>query len=716
MSDAAARAAASDPHLWLEDVDGARALDQVRAWNARTLDELEGDPRYAGLLADALAIVNAQDKIAHGAYRGGHVYNFWQDETNRRGLVRRTSLDSYLGDAPAWETLLDVDALAEAEGRNWVYKGSTCLGPDYQRCLLTLSDGGKDAAVRREWDHEAKAFVPGGFHLPEAKAGAAWLNRDTLLVATDWGDETVTQSGYPFVIKALTRGQSLDEARELFRGEHTDVGVWPVTLEVDETGADVKEAGEKRAGGRIALAARSLTFYDSHYFWLTDDRAPVRLPVPEKSSPAAYFRGHMLVSLQEDWTPDPDAPTHPSGALVSFDFDAWRATGKLGPVVSVYTPDERASVEGVSVTRSRVIVTVYENVVGKAYECWLEHGEWLRAPIALPDNGAVSVVSAYRDSDIALINQSSFIAPDTLFKVEVGRRSAGSDSGSAVINAQVTPAKSAPARFDASDLVVEQFEATSADGERIPYFVMRKKDAAMDGSNPTLLYGYGGFQVSLTPFYSGVQGKLWLERGGVFVLANIRGGGEFGPDWHQAGLKTKRQTVFNDFIAVGEALIASGLTSPRRLAVMGGSNGGLLVGAMTVQRPDLWNAVVCQVPLLDMLRYHTLLAGASWVGEYGDPDVAEEHAFLEAISPYHNVEPDTAYPEVFFVTSTKDDRVHPGHARKMAKRFEELGHGFYYYENIDGGHSASANLEEAARRAALEFTYLTRKLMDADTA
>ena len=681
---------------YLEEVEGEDALATVRGWNARSLDALQADPRFATLEAEALAIVNASDKIPYGVYRDGFVYNFWQDEAHVRGLIRRATLDSYLADAPEWELLLDVDALAAEEGRNWVYKGSSVLPTNYERAILTLSDGGKDASVRREWDHGAKAFVEGGFVLPEAKASTDWVDENALLVATNWGEGTTTASGYPYIVKVWERGTPLEDAREVIRGAPEHVGVFPARL----------NAGDEA----VMLAVVAETFLESVVYWLPSlgpdgardfSAEPVALPLPRKVSVSAYFKSQLVFAIEEDWTPPGSETTHPAGSLLSFDFDAFRKTRVLGDVRVLYRPGARSTVEGVAATKSKVLVTVYENVVGAAYAYDFDagSGEWTRIKLDLPGNGSIGVFSANRESDIAFANVTSFIEPDTLWLLQTA-------------TGEMKRAKSAPARFDASDLVVEQHEATAPDGERVPYFVLRKADAPMTGETPTLLYAYGGFQISLTPSYSGLRGKLWLERGGAYVIANIRGGGEFGPAWHQAALKTKRQTGFSDFIAVAEDLIARKITSPRRLGIMGGSNGGLLMGVMFTQRPDLWNAVVCQVPLLDMLGYHQLLAGASWVDEYGHPDVPEERAFLDGVSPLHNLKPDTDYPEIFFVTSTKDDRVHPAHARKMAARLEELGQPFLYYENIDGGHSAAANLAETAKRTALEYVYLTRKLMD----
>ncbi len=677
----------NDPYLFLEEVEGETALNTVRSWNDATLEKLTADSRFDEFQSEALAILNAEDKIAYGQYRGGHVYNFWQDAEHVRGVLRRTSLESYASQGPSdWETLISIDALAEEEGQNWVYKGSTCRPPAYTQCLLSLSDGGKDATTYREWNHDTASFVEGGFSLPEAKSGVTWAGADSLLVATDWGEGSLTESGYPFIIKRLERGQPLDEAVEVLRGSPEDVGLGGFRLETDDPDAPVM------------MAINSHTFYERTYYWLSEE-GPKALPIPRKSSINEYFKGQLVLSLEEDWSPIEGGDTFAKGTIVSFDLNQWMESGEVGDIAVLYAPGERSSVEGVSATQSKIILVVYENVIGKAYSVDFVDGDWTREPLALPDKGSLGAISAYGDSDTAFINQESHIAPDTLWRVDMA-------SGDASV------IKATPARFDAENMRVEQFEAASSDGEKIPYFVIHPADMPLDGSNPTLLYGYGGFQISLNPSYSGTVGKLWLENGGVYVIANIRGGGEFGPKWHQAGLKTNRQIIYDDFIAVAEDLIARGITSSERLGISGGSNGGLLVGAAYTQRPDLFNAVVCAVPLLDMLRYHMLLAGASWMGEYGDPDIPEERAFLESISPYHNVNADEDYPNILFLTSTKDDRVHPGHARKMAALLAEYGHPFEYYENIDGGHSAAANLQETAKRLALQYTFLAQNLMD----
>jgi prolyl oligopeptidase len=685
-----------DAHLYLEEVEGEAALAWVRAQNERSLAILESDPRYKGYYEAALKIATSQERIPYGSIRQGHVYNFWQDETHERGLWRRTTPQSYASANPQWETLLDLDALAKAEGANWVYKGVSCLKPDQTRCLLSLSNGGKDAVRVREYsiaEGGAKAdFVAGGFDIPEAKSSIEWQDQDTLLIATDWGNEagdkpTLTESGYPFVIKRLKRGQALRDAVEVFRGAVTDVATSPVAL-------------EDGAGNRWFGAVRSETFYTSSWFIFSrsGEGRTLKLPIPAKSSPQGIFADTLLLTLEEDWKPEGQGDFK-AGDLVGFNWSSFVADGNLPRVELVFRPTPKQALQGVGITKNNVLVNISDNVVVKVMAYAKTGANWTSSEVKLPPNGSAGVIYADSAEPTAFLGYEGYLSPDTLYTY---------DSASGAVAA----IKQLPAWFDASGYTVDQFEATSRDGTKVPYFVVHKTDIKLDGSNPALVYGYGGFQVSQTPGYSGTVGKLWLEQGGVYVMANIRGGGEFGPAWHQAGLKTKRQVVYDDFIAVAEDLVARKISSPKKLGAMGGSNGGLLMGVMYTQRPDLFNAIVCQVPLLDMLRYHLLLAGASWMAEYGDPDVAEERAFLEKLSPYHNVDPGKTYPEIYFETSTKDDRVHPGHARKMAKLLDEMGKPFLYYENIDGGHSAAANQREAAKRSALEFTYLARKLID----
>ncbi len=677
-------------HLWLEEVEGAEALAWVTAQNTRTLAELEADPRYAGYEAAALDVLNSSERIPYGVVRDGLVYNFWQDEVNVRGLWRRTPLASYRTDAPVWETIVDFDKLAADEGKNWVYKGADCFRPGpgaAYKCLVSLSDGGKDAVINREFDLATKTFVGGGFVTPEAKQGLAWAGGDALLVATDWGAGTLTESGYPFVVKRWTRGAPMESAAELMRGRKTDVGVWPMVMKLED--------------GRILEGAvQAETFFTSKYFWFPDgETAPVQWPLPEMVSINGIYKGQFLFSLQQDWTPEGQG-AFKAGDLVAFDLEAFLESRTLPPVNLVFRPTETQAVDGVAVAKGAALLAISENVIGKVLRLEPSVDGWTTTPIQLPGSGQVGIAFADDEETAVFLNYEDFLTPASLLDYDV-------------TTGTVSSLKSLPSKFDTTGLAVEQHFSTSKDGTRVPYFLVRRADIAMDGTTPTLLYGYGGFQVSETPNYSPVIGRLWLEQGGAFALANIRGGGEFGPNWHQAGLKQKRQVIYDDFISIGEDLVSKKITSPEHLGIMGGSNGGLLMGVMLNQRPDLWNAVVVQVPLLDMLRYHLLLAGASWVGEYGSPDLPEERAFLETISPYQNFDASKAYPAPFFVTSTKDDRVHPGHARKMAKRFEEAGLPFYYFENMDGGHAAAADQTARAKRQALEFTYLARQLFQA---
>jgi prolyl oligopeptidase len=687
-------AAAFDPdtHLWLEEVEGADALAWVTAQNERTLAALQADPHYAAYEAAALEVLNSSERIPYGTVRDGLVYNFWQDAVNVRGLWRRTTLASYATETPEWETIIDFDKLAAEEGANWVYKGANCFRPapgERIRCLVSLSDGGKDAVVNREFDLETMSFVEGGFVTPEAKQGLAWAGADTLLVATDWGAGTVTESGYPFIVKRWQRGTPLESAEEIIRGKVTDVGVWPTSMKLED--------------GRILQGAViAETFFTSKYVWFPDgETQAVQLPLPPKATPKGVYKGQYLFSLEQDWAPEGQA-AFKAGDLVSFPLEDFLITRTLPKLSLAFRPSETQAVEGVAVARGAALLSIIDNVVGKLLRLEPSADGWTTTPVALPGTGAVSIAFADDEETTVFLNYEDFVTPDSLLNYDI-------DTGA------ITPLKSLPAKFDASGLKVEQFFATSKDGTKVPYFIIHRADMKRDGSTPTLLYGYGGFQVSYGPAYSPVSGRLWLEQGGAYVLANIRGGGEFGPNWHQAGLKQNRQRIYDDFIAVGEDLIARGITSPKHLGIMGGSNGGLLMGVMLNQRPDLWNAVVVQVPLLDMLRYHLLLAGASWVDEYGSPDVPEERAFLETISPYQNFDATKPYPVPFFVTSTKDDRVHPGHARKMAKRFEEAGLPFWYFENMDGGHAAAADQTARAKRSALEFTYLRQQLFGAAT-
>ncbi len=666
-----------DPYLWLEDVEGERALTWVREQNATSLPQLENDPRFAQLHADAIALANSSDRLPLGGIFEGYYYNFWQDAEHVRGIYRRARLADFARNGnPTWETVLDIDALATTENANWVFKGIDCL-EGTTRCLVSLSDGGKDAVTVREYDIGLRTFVRGGFTVPEAKSGVTWLDRDNLLVATDWGPGTMTESGYPFVIKRWTRNTPLASATELMRGQATDVGVFAGVLQDTD-------------GRRVPIAVEADTFFESTNYRL-DGASPQRINLPPKSSIQGLYQGYLIATLQEEWR------GHAQGALIAYPLSD---SGSENPNVTVlFAPNQRQSIEGVAITRDAILVAGYENVRGRLLRIGRSGNTWATATIDLPQNGSVTFAGSSPTESQAFVVFEDYLTPDTLYAL---------DRGAAVPRS----IRSLPAQFDASPYVTEQFEATSRDGTRVPYFVLHRRDMQLNGQNPTLLYAYGGFQVSMTPGYSPNIGKLWLDRGGVYVIANIRGGGEFGPAWHQAGLRTHRQVIYDDFYAVERDLVERRITTPRRLGIMGGSNGGLLMGVMLNQHPEMINAAVVQVPLLDMLRYDQLLAGASWVDEYGSPSNPEERAFLETITPYQNLRRRDDFPLPFVLTSTKDDRVHPGHARKYVARMHELGMPVLYYENIDGGHSAAANLNEAARRRALEYTYLMQRLMD----
>lgn len=684
------QAAAADPWIWLEDIEGERVMEWVQARNEQSLGVLQGDPRYDGFYRTALELVESRDRIPTPGFRhseGGQrtVDNFWQDATHVRGIWRRATLDSYRTDDPQWRTILDIDALAAAENANWVWKGAACLSPDDRLCLVSLSDGGKDAVVMREFDREAGTFVENGFDLPESKGGATWIDQNELLIYRDFGPGTLTDSGYAMTIRRLARGGSIEDAPEVFRGEKGDVLVAAYTLR-DPDGTI-----------RATLIDRMVTFFETETYFLTDQgAAPINLPA--RRSIEGLLDGRLIVTTHQTWT-DARGQTFEAGDLLAFDLETLKTDPANPAATLILRPGARESVEEVTLTRNRLLVALYENVRGAVYAYRPEGDGWARERLNLPENIAVGLGSASDEDDQVFINVQGYLTPSSLWLADAA-------------TGEAETIKSLPDKFDTAGLQVQQFEARSADGTMVPYFVIGREDMALDGSNPTLLYGYGGFQVSRLPGYSPTVGRLWLERGGVYVMANTRGGGEFGPRWHQAAQGENRQRAHEDFQAIAEDLITRGITSPRRLGVMGGSQGGLFMGVMLTQRPDLINAAVIQVPLFDMLRYHTLLAGASWIGEYGNPDIAEEREWIAAYSPYQALSADADYPEVFIHTSTKDDRVHPGHARKAAARLEEQGHPVLFYENTDGGHAAGANLRETARRLALEYTYLSRRLMD----
>lgn len=680
-----AATADDDPFKWLEEVEGEKALEWVHERNKHSLGILETDERFEALKARALKDYNAKDKIAYGRLVGGAVHNFWQDDKNVRGLWRRTSLKSYKSGEPKWVDILDFDKLAEEEGENWVYKARKCLAPDFSRCLIELSRGGGDAVVVREFDAMLKRFVDDGFKTEEAKQEVAWIDADTILIGTNFGEGTVTDSGYANQTKIWKRGEPLENARLVHEGNTKDVGSFPFA--------------SHRPDGTYVGVVQAPDFFTEviHIMDGEGDEAEMRtLDLPKTIAFKGLFSDMAIVQMRKDWTVG--SKTVKSGSLVSMKVaDAMAGRPELSLKV-IFEPGERNSIDGVTFGKDRIFLAVLDEVTGNLKSARPSADGWEIIDLGMPENGTLNVVSADEWTDAAFVNFESFLQPDTLYVVERG-----------MAPEEVT---SLPARFDASNLVTEQKFAISKDGTRVPYFLIHHKDTKMDGKNPTVLYGYGGFEISLSPNYLSGFSKLWVEEGGAYAIANIRGGGEFGPKWHQAALKENRQRAYDDFIAVGEDLVSTGLTSPEHLGIRGGSNGGLLMGVMTTQRPDLWNAVICAVPLLDMMRFHTLLAGASWMGEYGNPDVPAERDFILKYSPYQNLHAEKDYPEVFFYTSTKDDRVHPGHARKMAAKMLSMDKPVIYYENTEGGHSAAANLKQRAYTDALQTVYVLKKLAD----
>jgi prolyl oligopeptidase len=680
--------AAPDPYLWLEDVQGDRALAWVRERNAQSEGVLQAQPGFDARRTAIREVLDSRDQIPYVTRRGDWLYNFWRDADNPRGLWRRTTLAEYRKAKPAWDTVIDLDALGKAEKENWVWGGADCLGPSYQRCLVSLSRGGADAKVVREFDAVSKRFIDGGFSLPEAKSDTTWVDADTLLVATDFGAGSLTDSGYPRTVKRWRRGQPLADASTVYEAERGDVSVFML---VDHT-----------PGFERTVVGRSLSFYTTAEFLLVDGK-PVFIDKPADAK-LMFWRERVLLELRSDWAVA--GKTWPRGALLVGDAAAYLSGGR--EFTALFTPTATRSLEAFTATRSTLVLNVLDNVASRLEEWKPTARGWQRREVKAPHPGKLSV-SALHDPELPSdplaeaywLNAADFLQPDSL---QLGRT--GSDERELL--------KSRPGFFDATGQRAEQRFATSKDGTRVPYFVVWPRGATANGKNPTLLYGYGGFEVPLTPWYSGIIGRTWTTQGGVFVVANIRGGGEFGPGWHQAAILANKQKSYDDFAAVAEDLISNKITSPAHLGMEGGSNGGLLVGAVMLQRPELFNAVVCQVPLLDMQRYHKLLAGASWMAEYGDPDKAQDWAYIRRYSPYQNVKPPSngqaKLPKVLFVTSTRDDRVHPGHARKMAARMIEQGHPLLYWENIEGGHGGAADNGQRAQMQALEYTFLWQQL------
>ncbi|WP_196140206.1 prolyl oligopeptidase family protein [Aliikangiella sp. G2MR2-5] len=668
-----------DPYLWLEEVHGEKAMEWVKSQNAVSERDLSASKYYQAIKSDALDILNSKDKIKYVSIRGDKVYNFWRDAKNVRGLYREANLKDYLANKPKWETVLDIDLLGKNEKENWVYKGINCLFPRYESCLVSLSRGGADATVTREFNIKSRSFVKDGFFLPEAKSEVSWKDENTIYVGTNFGEGSLTSSGYPRISKLWKRGTPLSEAKTVYEGKVESVS-----------------AGAYRSfsiHGNYDIVYEATSFYTGESFLLEGDKK-IKLVKPDSAELAGLYNNNLFVSLKSDWTYEGNK--FKQGAVIYASMDSVK---KGKPDYRVFIePTKEKIIDGIRFSENYIWVSWLDNVKSVVERMSLDSkGQWQSARLPMDSKGDISLFGMQEDSDAFFVSYSSFLQSDTLYYMD-GK------------TFELTELQKLPSWFDADKYKVEQNFATSKDGTRIPYFLVMNKGAKLDGKNPTLLYGYGGFEVSMRPYYSALRGKAWLENGGVYVLANIRGGGEFGPAWHHAALKENRQRAYEDFEAIAKDLIKRKITSPAHLGAMGGSNGGLLMGNMITRSPELFNAIVCQVPLLDMKRYNKLLAGASWMAEYGNPDVAEEWDYIKEFSPYHNLSKDKSYPKVFFTTSTRDDRVHPAHARKMVAKMKGLGHDVFYYENIEGGHGGAADNNQVAHLYAMVYSYLFEQL------
>nr|WP_231123010.1 prolyl oligopeptidase family protein [Mycobacterium asiaticum] len=664
---------AEDPYLWLEDVTGDEALDWVRARNEPTKAKF-CDDAFETMRVQALEVLDTDARIPYVRRRGEYLYDFWRDANNPRGLWRRTTLESYRTDSPDWDILIDVDELGRADGKNWVWAGADVLEPELTRALISLSPGGSDAVIVREFDMQTREFVADGFELPEAKSQIGWDDPDTVLVGTDFGPDSLTESGYPRILKRWRRGTPLTDAETIFKGERTDVSAGGST--------------DRTPGFERTFVGRSLDFWNRQRYELRGTEL-VSIDVPTDASSISVHREWLLIDLRTDWSVG--GTTYRAGSLLAANYDEFLNGARNLQVV--FEPDEHTCLYHYAWTKDRLLLVSLADVASRVEI--VTPGTWRREPVqGLPKSTNTVVVAADDTGDEFFLDSSGFTVPSRLLR--------GTGSGA------LEQIKSAPSFFDAKNISVTQYFVKSKDGTPIPYFVVRPDGS--QGPTPTLLYGYGGFETSNTPGYSGVLGRLWLARGGTYVLANIRGGGEYGPGWHTQAMRAGRHKVAEDFAAVADDLVARGITTVDQLGAQGGSNGGLLMGIMLTKYPDKFGALVCSVPLLDMKRYHLLLAGASWVAEYGDPDNPDDWAFISEYSPYQNISGDQKYPPILMTTSTRDDRVHPGHARKMTAALESLGQPVWYYENIEGGHGGAADNKQLAFKSALSYSFLWQTL------
>lgn len=671
--------AQEDPYLWLEEVEDKKALEWVTQQNKQTFDLFEKEATFSSVFHESLAIYNADDRIIAPNFRGDYFYNFIQDKQHVRGVWRRAAKEAYGKDSIDWEILIDLDKLSDEENEKWVFKGASALYPDYNKCLIFLSPGGTDATVVREFDVQSKSFLADGFQLPISKGSASWMDKDHLLLSRDFGPNTMTASGYPREVRIWKRGTDVSTAQLVYQ------------IPSDYMSVSANKDLKKKVARTYIYAYKN--FYEKETLLLNADGSTTKLSVPKDATVYEATEGQAIILLKSDWKIQGNV--YQQGAVLTIDLEDLVAGKYI--LQELFVPKAKMSLSGLETSKSRIVLTILNNIVSELYVYEFKEGAWRSQKIAAPSMGTISAMVPDDDYDTFYFYYTNFLERSKLYKADA-------------LSLQYELVKGLDNHFDTENLLVEQKEIASKDGTLIPYFVVRRKDLVYDGKNPTLLYAYGGFEVSLEPSYSGINGTSWLDKGGVYVLANIRGGGEFGPKWHQAGLKSNRQKVYDDFHAVAQDLIDTKTTSSAHLGIRGGSNGGLLMGVAFTQRPDLYNAVVCQVPLLDMKRYNKLLAGASWMGEYGNPDIAEEWAYIKKYSPYQNLKKAQKYPEVLFTTSTKDDRVHPGHARKMVAKMQDMGYKVFYYENMEGGHGGASTNDQYARSAALVYSYLWSKL------
>ncbi len=672
-------------HLsYLTEISSDRVNQFIDKENKLSFERLMKDPRYEKTYSEILSILTAKDKLPHFYFMGSDIYDFWQDEIHIRGILRKTNVQKLNANKPDWQTVLDIDALSKSENKNWVWKGFDCLEPENEFCLVELSDGGKDAKVIREYNLKSQSFVKDGFYIPESKTNATWVDLNTLYVCDGTNPQALTNSGYPTVVKKLKRGQKIENAEIIFTADKNDVAAWLSNYHRNYHGG----------GKNYFILNQAKTFYSGKRFLISNDGKNTlqAIPMPEDAEFVQIFNDQFLFSNRSDFKIKDTL--YPSGSVFSFTLN--NLTNPEYHVV--FTPTKTQFFEFAASTKNYLMATVLDDVKKSVLKYQFKNNQWISEKINLGDAGNTSVTASTNDNDLIYLNFTSFLKPTEYYYLDLQH------------SKSLKKIMTSPIRFESKNLIAHQYKTKSSDGTLIPYFIVHKKNIKLDGSSPTLLYGYGGFEYALTPHYLGATGRAWLEKGGVYGLANIRGGGEYGPDWHKAGLKENRQLVFNDFYAIAEDLIAKKITSPRHLGIHGGSNGGLLTSVAFTQRPELFNAVISEVPLANMMEYHKWLSGNSWIAEYGNPDIATEREYILKYSPLHNLQTNKKYPEVFYVTSTKDDRVHPAHARQMVARMREQNHAVIYFENKDGGHGRAANMTEYSKLLALQYIYLFQKL------